>query len=87
MAENKITLSRSLSTKDLVVYGIIFMIPVAPIAFYGSFLSPAHGMVALAYLIGMIAMLFTDLVMLAWLVSFLTLVRCILTFKKEQILC
>ncbi len=42
MAENKITLSRSLSTKDLVVYGIIFMIPVAPIAFYGSFLSPAQ---------------------------------------------
>ncbi|WP_273751866.1 APC family permease [Leuconostoc mesenteroides] len=59
MAENKIALSRSLSTKDLVVYGIIFMIPAAPIAFYGSFLSPVHGMVALAYLIGMIAMLFT----------------------------
>lgn len=59
MSESKVKLSRSLSTKDLVVYGIIFMIPVAPIAFYGSFLAPAHGMVALAYLIGMIAMLFT----------------------------
>lgn len=53
------TLERSLSTKDLVIYGIIFMIPVAPVAFYGSFLGPANGMVSLAYLIGMIAMLFT----------------------------
>lgn len=52
-------LERSLSTKDLVIYGIIFMIPVAPVAFYGSFLTPANGMVSLAYLVGMIAMLFT----------------------------
>lgn len=49
----------SLSTKDLLIYGITFMIPVAPLAFYGSFLVPANGMVALAYLIGMIGMLFT----------------------------
>ncbi|KRL02615.1 APC family permease [Liquorilactobacillus capillatus] len=49
----------SLSTKDLLVYGITFMIPVAPLAFYGSFLEPANGMVALAYFIGMVAMLFT----------------------------
>lgn len=53
------SLKRSLSTKDLIIYGIIFMIPVAPVAFYGSFLQPANGMVALAYLVGMIAMLFT----------------------------
>lgn len=53
------TLKRSLTTKDLTIYGIIFMIPVAPVAFYGSFLQPANGMVALAYLIGMVAMLFT----------------------------
>ena len=53
------SLNRSLSTKDLIIYGIIFMIPVAPVAFYGSFLQPANGMVALAYLVGMIAMLFT----------------------------
>ncbi|KAE9504114.1 Low-affinity putrescine importer PlaP [Lactiplantibacillus plantarum] len=49
----------SLSTKDLLVYGITFMIPVAPLAFYGSFLTPANGMVALAYFVGMVAMLFT----------------------------
>lgn len=42
-------LKRSLSTRDLIIYGVIFMIPVAPVAFYGSFLRPANGMVALAY--------------------------------------
>ena len=57
--ESTIQLERSLSTRDLTIYGIIFMIPVAPVAFYGSFLTPANGMVALAYLIGMVAMLFT----------------------------
>ena len=59
MVEEKISFKRTLTTKDLLVYGIIFMIPVAPLAFYGSFLVPANGMVALAYLVGGIAMLFT----------------------------
>ncbi|WP_201787043.1 hypothetical protein [Bifidobacterium longum] len=35
------------------------MIPVAPVAFYGSQVAGAHGLVATAYLIGLIAMLFT----------------------------
>lgn len=61
MAENASTASLkvSLTTKDLLIYGITFMIPVAPLAFYGSFLQPANGMVALAYFVGMVAMLFT----------------------------
>lgn len=59
LATSSNALKVSLSTKDLVVYGITFMIPVAPLAFYGSFLTPANGMVALAYFIGMVAMLFT----------------------------
>lgn len=53
------TLSRSLTVKDLVIYGLVFMVPVAPIAVYGTFLSLAKGMVSLAYLVGMIAILFT----------------------------
>jgi amino acid transporter len=53
------TLKRSLNTWDLVVYGIMFMIPVAPFAWYGTFIGTANGMVALAYLIGLVAMLFT----------------------------
>jgi amino acid transporter len=52
-------LKRSLNTWDLVVYGIMFMIPVAPFAWYGTFIGTANGMVALAYLIGLVAMLFT----------------------------
>jgi amino acid transporter len=52
-------LKRSLTTSDLVVYGIMFMIPVAPFAWYGTFVGTANGMVALAYLIGLVAMLFT----------------------------
>lgn len=59
MEQKNNSLKRTLTTKDLVIYGIIFMIPVAPMAYYGSFLAPAHGMVGLAYLIGMVAMLFT----------------------------
>lgn len=53
------TLKRTLVTKDLVIYGLVFMIPLAPAAMYGVFLGPSNGMVALCYLIGMIAMLFT----------------------------
>ena len=35
------------------------MIPVAPFAWYGTFIAISNGMVALAYAIGFIAMLFT----------------------------
>ncbi|WP_394523439.1 APC family permease [Lacrimispora sp. JR3] len=55
------TLKRTLNTKDLIIYGLIFMIPLAPAAMYGTFLAPAGGMVALCYLIGMAAMFFTGL--------------------------
>ncbi|EGW38781.1 APC family permease [Desulfosporosinus sp. OT] len=55
------TLKRTLSTKDLVVYGLVFMIPLAPAAMYGVYLGPSNGMVALCYLIGMAAMLFTGM--------------------------
>jgi amino acid transporter len=57
MAEPR--LKRELSTRDLVVYGIMFMIPVAPFAWYGTYIASSQGMVALAYLIGLVAMLFT----------------------------
>jgi len=54
-------LNGSLNTKDMVIYGLVFMIPLAPAAMYGIYLEPSSGMVALCYLIGMIAMLFTGL--------------------------
>jgi amino acid transporter len=52
-------LRRSLSTADLVIYGLIFMVPIAPFAIFGSVFSLSGGMVALAYCIGLVAMLFT----------------------------
>ena len=57
----EVTLRGTLHTRDLVIYGLVFMIPLAPAAMYGTYLVPAHGMVALCYLIGMAAMLFTGL--------------------------
>jgi amino acid transporter len=54
-------LDRVLTPGDLVVYGMIFMVPIAPFAVFGFVSEGARGMVALAYLIGMIGMLFTAL--------------------------
>nr|WP_217505289.1 APC family permease [Pseudomonas corrugata] len=54
-------MKRSLSLTDLVVYGMIFMIPIAPFGVYGYVNAEAPGMVPLAYIIGMVAMLFTAL--------------------------
>ncbi|WP_026907204.1 APC family permease [Paucisalibacillus globulus] len=54
-------LHRTLSTKDLLVYGLIFMVPIAPFGIYGEVMLGSQGMVALAYLIGMVGMIFTAL--------------------------
>ncbi|PPK62560.1 APC family permease [Actinokineospora auranticolor] len=52
-------LRRSLGFRDLVVYGLVFMVPIAPFGIFGTVFSGSGGMVALAYAIGMLAMLFT----------------------------
>ena len=52
-------LRRSLSFADLLVYGLIFMVPIAPFGIFGSVFQGSGGMVALAYVIGMLAMIFT----------------------------
>ncbi len=54
-------LARSLSTLDLVVYGMIFMVPIAPYAIFGFVWHDSKGMVPLAYLLGLVGMLFTAL--------------------------
>jgi amino acid transporter len=54
-------LRRELSFRDLLVYGLIFMVPIAPFGIFGSVYSGSGGMVALAYLVGMIGMAFTAL--------------------------
>ena len=52
-------LHRSLSTRDLIIYGMIFMVPIAPYSVFGFVWDDARGMVPLAYLVGLIGMLFT----------------------------
>jgi len=52
-------LQRSLTFTDLLVYGLIFMVPIAPFGIFGSVYQGSGGMVALTYVIGMVAMMFT----------------------------
>ncbi|MGH3746530.1 MAG: APC family permease, partial [Micromonosporaceae bacterium] len=54
-------LRRSLGLGDLLVYGLIFMVPIAPFGIFGGVFAGSGGMVALAYAIGMVAMIFTAL--------------------------
>jgi amino acid transporter len=54
-------LRRALTTGDLIVYGMIFMVPIAPFAVFGFVWHDARGMVPLAYLLGLVGMLFTAL--------------------------
>lgn len=54
-------LSRALGTRDLIVYGMIFMVPIAPYSVFGFVWADAKGMVPLAYLVGLVGMFFTAL--------------------------
>jgi amino acid transporter len=52
-------LRRGVGLADLVFYGLIFMVPIAPFAIFGAVYSASGGMPALAYAVGMVALLFT----------------------------
>jgi len=52
-------LRRALSTRDLIVYGMVFMVPIAPYGVFGFVWQDAKGMVPLAYFIGLVGMFFT----------------------------
>ncbi|MEV8509695.1 APC family permease [Actinoplanes sp. NPDC051475] len=52
-------LRRTLRFGHLVVYGLIYMVVIAPMGIFGSVFQASAGMVALAYLIGMVAMMVT----------------------------
>ncbi|QMU80250.1 APC family permease [Streptacidiphilus sp. PB12-B1b] len=54
-------LRRSLRLRDLLIYGMVFMVPIAPFAIFGVVFDLSKGMVALTYLVGLVAMLFTAL--------------------------
>ena len=55
----KLKLTKSLSLLDLTVFGLNFMIPLAPAIVFGIIVYISGGSVALPYFIGFIAMLFT----------------------------
>ena len=54
-------LARVLGVPDMIVYGLIFMVPIAPMGIYGGVFSESGGMPALVYLVGTLAMVFTAL--------------------------
>lgn len=52
-------LRRALRFRDLLAYGLIFMVPIAPMAIFGAVFSASGGMVVGAYAIGVVALVFT----------------------------
>jgi amino acid transporter len=54
-------LRRALPMRDLLIYGLILMVPIAPYGVFGFVWNESKGMVPLAYLIGLIGMVFTAL--------------------------
>jgi amino acid transporter len=54
-------LRRALTMKDLIIFGMIFMVPIAPYSVFGFVWDDAKGMVPLAFLLGLVGMAFTAL--------------------------
>ena len=54
-------LKRALTLTDLLVYGLVFIAPIAPVSVYGIVYNASQGMVPLTYLTGLVAMIFTAL--------------------------
>ena len=52
-------LKRTLKFSDLVIYGLIFMVPIAPFAIFGGVFHDSGGMAPVAYIIALIAMMFS----------------------------
>jgi amino acid transporter len=52
-------LRRSLSLRDLIVYGLLFIAPMAPVGIYGALDARSHGVVPLVYVVATVAMSFT----------------------------
>ncbi|NSC23665.1 APC family permease [Streptomyces albus subsp. chlorinus] len=52
-------LRRSLTLRDLIVYGLLFIAPMAPVGIYGALDARSHGVVPLVYVVATVAMSFT----------------------------
>lgn len=58
-ADERHRLRRSLGFRDLVVYGLLFNAPMAPVGVFGTLDARSHGAVALVYVVATVAMAFT----------------------------
>ncbi|MDN3715816.1 APC family permease [Vibrio breoganii] len=54
-------LKKNMSFGGLLIYALIFMVPIAPFGIYGDVFNVSHGMVGMVYLTGFVGMLFTAL--------------------------
>ncbi|MCK7627703.1 APC family permease [Streptomyces sp. RS10V-4] len=52
-------LPRTLSFRDLVVYGLLFIAPMAPVGIFGTLQAASHGAVTVVYVAATVAMAFT----------------------------
>lgn len=55
------SLKRVLSFSDVLAYGLVYFVPIAPMAVFGLVYNAAAGMVALVYLVAAVAMVFSAL--------------------------
>ena len=53
------SLRRTLTFRDLIVYGLLFIAPMAPVGIFGTLQAKSHGAITLVYLVATIAMAFT----------------------------
>lgn len=63
-------LKRSLSLFDLLVYGLVFIVPITPVGTFGIVFDASHGMVPLVYVVGLVAMVFVALSYMAMAEAF-----------------
>ncbi|MFC9228057.1 APC family permease [Streptomyces decoyicus] len=52
-------LRRTLAFRDLIVYGLLFIAPMAPVGIFGTLQATSHGAITLVYLVATFAMAFT----------------------------
>ncbi|MEU7148326.1 APC family permease [Streptomyces sp. NPDC045470] len=52
-------LRRTLSFRDLVVYGLLFIAPMAPVGIFGTLQAKSHGAITAVYVVATVAMAFT----------------------------
>ncbi|UKY52468.1 APC family permease [Streptomyces inhibens] len=53
------SLRRTLTFRDLIVYGLLFIAPMAPVGIFGTLQATSHGAITVVYLVATVAMAFT----------------------------